>query len=119
VWHVMTGTPYLVRLGFGLRRPRVAVRGLDLAGVVEAVGAKVTVSSAAPSRAMGATDEGVKLNTASPESSSFDTVSVTRPGFRSVNVRVAACPTVVAPKSIDAGVTSSWGVTVVGRSFPH
>ncbi len=42
VWHVMTGTPYLVRLGFGLRRPRVAVRGLDLAGVVEAVGAKVT-----------------------------------------------------------------------------
>ncbi|GAA1272398.1 NAD(P)-dependent alcohol dehydrogenase [Sphaerisporangium rubeum] len=43
VWILMTGRPYLVRLmGFGLRRPKVAVRGRDLAGVVEAVGAKVT-----------------------------------------------------------------------------
>jgi NADPH:quinone reductase-like Zn-dependent oxidoreductase len=43
VWHLMTGQPYLVRaMGFGLRRPKVAVRGRDLAGVVEAVGAGVT-----------------------------------------------------------------------------
>ena len=43
VWHLMTGLPYLVRaMGFGLRRPKVAVRGRDLAGVVEAVGAGVT-----------------------------------------------------------------------------
>jgi NADPH:quinone reductase-like Zn-dependent oxidoreductase len=43
VWHLMTGRPYLVRaMGFGLRRPKVAVRGRDLAGVVEAVGARVT-----------------------------------------------------------------------------
>lgn len=43
VWHVMTGRPYLVRaFGFGLRRPNLPVRGLDLAGVVEAVGAAVT-----------------------------------------------------------------------------
>ena len=43
VWHLMTGQPYLVRaLGFGLRKPKVAVRGRDLAGVVEAVGARVT-----------------------------------------------------------------------------
>jgi NADPH:quinone reductase-like Zn-dependent oxidoreductase len=42
VWHLMTGQPYLVRaMGFGLRRPTVAVRGRDLAGVVEAVGANV------------------------------------------------------------------------------
>jgi len=42
VWHLMTGQPYLVRaMGFGLRRPKVAVRGRDLAGVVEAVGAQV------------------------------------------------------------------------------
>lgn len=43
VWHLMTGQPYLVRaMGFGLRRPKVAVRGRDLAGVVEAVGVQVT-----------------------------------------------------------------------------
>lgn len=43
VWHLMTGEPYLVRaMGFGLRRPKVPVRGRDLAGVVEAVGTRVT-----------------------------------------------------------------------------
>lgn len=43
VWHLMTGEPYLVRaMGFGLRRPKVSVRGRDVAGVVEAVGARVT-----------------------------------------------------------------------------
>ncbi|MFU8875933.1 NAD(P)-dependent alcohol dehydrogenase [Micromonospora sp. SL4-19] len=38
VWHLMTGLPYVVRLGYGLRRPRNRVRGMDLAGVVTAVG---------------------------------------------------------------------------------
>lgn len=42
VWIVMTGRPYAVRLAFGLRRPRVPVRGMDVAGVVTAVGARVT-----------------------------------------------------------------------------
>jgi NADPH:quinone reductase-like Zn-dependent oxidoreductase len=43
VWHVMAGLPYPIRLaGFGLRAPRARVRGLDLAGVVEAVGPGVT-----------------------------------------------------------------------------
>jgi NADPH:quinone reductase-like Zn-dependent oxidoreductase len=42
VWHLMTGLPYPLRLGFGLRRPRTRVRGRDVAGRVEAVGAKVT-----------------------------------------------------------------------------
>ena len=43
VWHLMTGLPYLVRvIGYGLRRPKVAVRGRDVAGRVEAVGANVT-----------------------------------------------------------------------------
>src|SRR5688500_17595834 len=45
-WHVMRGEPRLARLldraTFALRRPRVAVRGTDLAGVVEAVGDGVT-----------------------------------------------------------------------------
>lgn len=43
VWHLMTGMPYLVRLfGFGLKKPKVPVRGREVAGVVEAVGAGVT-----------------------------------------------------------------------------
>lgn len=42
VWHLMTGLPYLVRLGFGLRAPKTRVPGLDVSGIVEAVGAKVT-----------------------------------------------------------------------------
>jgi NADPH:quinone reductase-like Zn-dependent oxidoreductase len=42
VWHHVTGLPWLGRLGFGLRRPQQPVPGLDLAGVVEVVGARVT-----------------------------------------------------------------------------
>jgi NADPH:quinone reductase-like Zn-dependent oxidoreductase len=43
VWHMMTGVPYLMRvIGFGFRRPKVPVRGLALAGVVEAAGPGVT-----------------------------------------------------------------------------
>jgi NADPH:quinone reductase-like Zn-dependent oxidoreductase len=41
-WHLMTGRPYLVRLGFGLRAPKVKVRGRDVAGTVQAVGQRVT-----------------------------------------------------------------------------
>jgi NADPH:quinone reductase-like Zn-dependent oxidoreductase len=45
VWHVMTGLPYMVRLvvpTMGLRRPKAPIRGMDLAGQVEAVGRDVT-----------------------------------------------------------------------------
>ena len=41
-WHLMRGLPYFVRLQFGLRRPRHAVLGGDVAGRVEAVGKAVT-----------------------------------------------------------------------------
>jgi NADPH:quinone reductase-like Zn-dependent oxidoreductase len=43
VVHVMTGLPYPIRLaGYGLRAPKNPVLGMDLAGVVEAVGKDVT-----------------------------------------------------------------------------
>jgi NADPH:quinone reductase-like Zn-dependent oxidoreductase len=41
-WHFMRGTPYLVRIAAGLRRPRSTRLGVDMAGRVEAVGRKVT-----------------------------------------------------------------------------
>ncbi|GGS95690.1 hypothetical protein GCM10010156_62430 [Planobispora rosea] len=34
VWICMTGRPYAARIAFGLARPKVAVRGWALAGVV-------------------------------------------------------------------------------------
>jgi NADPH:quinone reductase-like Zn-dependent oxidoreductase len=41
-WHIMSGLPYPIRLaGFGLRRPKYANPGRNLAGTVEAVGAGV------------------------------------------------------------------------------
>lgn len=43
VWHVVTGTPRVLRLmGSGVRRPKDVVPGTDMAGQVEAVGASVT-----------------------------------------------------------------------------
>jgi NADPH:quinone reductase-like Zn-dependent oxidoreductase len=43
VWHLMTGLPYPIRLaGYGLRAPKTPVPGMDVAGVVEAVGKDVT-----------------------------------------------------------------------------
>ena len=41
-YSVLTGIPYMVRLGFGIRRPRAGIRGTDVAGVVEAVGSNLT-----------------------------------------------------------------------------
>jgi NADPH:quinone reductase-like Zn-dependent oxidoreductase len=42
-WHLMTGKPYLMRvMGFGFSRPANPVLGLEVAGTVVEVGAKVT-----------------------------------------------------------------------------
>ena len=41
-WMLMTGRPYLFRMGIGLGRPRKRVPGFDFAGTVEAVGEEIT-----------------------------------------------------------------------------
>jgi NADPH:quinone reductase-like Zn-dependent oxidoreductase len=41
VWHLMVGRPYPLRAVFGLARPKQRVPGLDLAGVVVALGPQV------------------------------------------------------------------------------
>lgn len=43
VWHLMTGLPYPVRAaGYGLRAPKTPTLGREMAGVVDAVGERVT-----------------------------------------------------------------------------
>lgn len=43
VWHLMAGLPYPIRIaGYGVRAPKYPVPGMDLAGVVEAIGKDVT-----------------------------------------------------------------------------
>ena len=41
-WAIMSGLPYVARPVYGLRRPKIATRGTDVAGVVEAIGSAVT-----------------------------------------------------------------------------
>ena len=41
-WHTMRGSPYLARMMGGLREPKDARLGVDVAGQVEAVGKNVT-----------------------------------------------------------------------------
>jgi NADPH:quinone reductase-like Zn-dependent oxidoreductase len=41
-WHFLRGTPYIMRLGIGLRKPSSTRLGVDFAGTVEAVGKDVT-----------------------------------------------------------------------------
>ena len=40
-WAIMSGLPYIARPVYGLRKPKNAVRGTDVAGTVEAVGSSV------------------------------------------------------------------------------
>jgi NADPH:quinone reductase-like Zn-dependent oxidoreductase len=42
VWHLMTGLAYPIRLVSGLRAPKTPVPGMDVAGVVAAIGKDVT-----------------------------------------------------------------------------
>ena len=41
-WILMTGSPFIMRLATGLRKPNIRVPGTDIAGTVEAVGKDVT-----------------------------------------------------------------------------
>jgi NADPH:quinone reductase-like Zn-dependent oxidoreductase len=40
-WILMTGVPYVMRMGTGLRKPKNPIPGTDIAGTVEAVGPQV------------------------------------------------------------------------------
>ena len=68
VWHIMTGKPYMARPVLGLRRPKIRVRGWDLAGTVDAVGAKVAEFRPGD-EVMGVAEQGsfAELATTQPE----------------------------------------------------
>jgi NADPH:quinone reductase-like Zn-dependent oxidoreductase len=42
VWHLMAGVPYVIRLSTGRKAPKDRIPGMDVAGIVEAVGSSVT-----------------------------------------------------------------------------
>ena len=42
VWHIMAGKPYMARPVLGWSRPKIPIRGWDVAGTVESVGSAVT-----------------------------------------------------------------------------
>jgi NADPH:quinone reductase-like Zn-dependent oxidoreductase len=41
-WHYVRGTPFVARMAMGMSKPKVTIRGVDVAGRVEAVGKNVT-----------------------------------------------------------------------------
>lgn len=41
-WHYVRGAPYVARMSMGMPKPKVRIRGVDVAGRVEAVGKDVT-----------------------------------------------------------------------------
>jgi NADPH:quinone reductase-like Zn-dependent oxidoreductase len=41
-WHMVRGKPYVARFEMGLRQPKSSIPGVDVAGIVEAVGTEVT-----------------------------------------------------------------------------
>lgn len=113
VWHIMTGLPYPIRLaGFGVRAPKNPVLGMDLAGVVESVGADVTefkqgdevFGVAKGSYAQYAIGSGNKV-TLKPPSLAFDQASV---------VPTSACAALQALRKgrVEAGES----VLVIGAS---
>ena len=88
-WHIMRGAPLLARMGEGLRTPKTAGLGVDVAGEVEAVGKDVTdlrPGDAVFGRADGAFAEYVRGKTGSfvpkPASVSFEQAAA---------IPVAAC----------------------------
>jgi NADPH:quinone reductase-like Zn-dependent oxidoreductase len=112
-WHVMTGLPYLLRVvGFGFRAPKVQVRGMDVAGTVEAVGKTVTRFQAGD-EVFGTCEGAFAEYAAAPE----DTI-VLKPTNLTFE-QAAAVPTssVAALQALRAGgINSGQQVLIVGAS---
>ncbi|MFI5499516.1 NAD(P)-dependent alcohol dehydrogenase [Nocardia asteroides] len=102
--HLLTGTPYLLRLGFGLRRPKRPAIGQNLAGEVSAVGAGVT-EFAVGDRVFGTVPSGAFAGYAT---ASVDTLAIVPAGLSMAEA--AAIP--------DSGMTALQGLRDIGAVRP-
>ncbi|MFE6919873.1 NAD(P)-dependent alcohol dehydrogenase [Nocardia sp. NPDC057663] len=102
--HLLNGTPYLLRLGFGLRRPKHRMIGQNLAGEVVAVGALVTEFQVGD-RVFGVVPSGAFAEYVCAEAGSFAIV----PAALSME-EAAAIP--------DSGMTALQGLRDIGKVAP-
>lgn len=103
-WHLMYGHPYVVRLaGFGVRKPKKPVLGMDVAGRVIAVGAGVTRF------APGDEVLGVGIGTIAEFAAAEESKLVTKP---------AALSWEQAGVAAISGITALQALTDVGRVEP-
>ena len=100
VWHLMTGLPLVVRLGFGLRRPKQPVPGLDLAG---------TVVGSGPTSATAVGDEVYGIGTGAYAEYAIAEVSKLAHRPETVTAEQAATLPV-------SGATASQAVLEIGRA---
>ena len=113
-WHYMRGEPYIMRLSSGMGRPTDVRLGQDFAGVVEAVGAKVTRFAAGDSvfgASTGAFGEYVTVREAGAIARVPDSMSLTQ----AAAMPVAATTALQAVRDVGR-VTSNTRVLVNGAS---
>ncbi len=104
VWHLMTGTPYLIRImGFGLTKPKNPVPGMDVAGRVVEVGRDVTRFTA------GDNVFGIGVGTFAEFATAKESKLVHKPD--TITFEQAAVSTI-------SGITALQALTTVGRLQP-
>ena len=112
VLHLAEGTPYALRLVFGIRRPKRPVLGLDLAGTIAAVGAQVSRWS------VGDEVLGIGIGAFAPQAAAVEHKLVHKPAALSF-AEAAALPIsgLTALQAIEAAdVQAGQRVLVVGAS---
>ncbi|MFD4355079.1 NAD(P)-dependent alcohol dehydrogenase [Nocardia sp. NPDC058518] len=102
--HLLNGTPYLLRLGFGLRRPKHRMIGQNLAGEVVAVGALVTEFRVGD-RVFGEVSSGAFAEYVCADAGSFAAVP-------------AAISMEDAAATPDSGMTALQGLRDIGKVGP-
>ena len=104
VWHLMTGTPYLIRImGFGLTKPKNPVPGMDVAGRVVEIGRDVTRF------AVGDEVFGIGAGTYAEFAAAKEAKLVHKPD--TVTFEQAAVSTI-------SGITALQALTTIGRLQP-